>query len=71
MVTRTKKIFVGGVSASTTEEDLSNYFNKFGSVSTTSFLNVFAHDLGVIIKIFVAVLVHNLSIKIPEYSLLA
>jgi len=49
MVTRTKKIFVGGVSASTTEEDLTNYFNKFGSVSTTSFF-VFAHDLGVIIK---------------------
>ena len=34
MVTRTKKIFVGGVSASTTEEDLTNYFKTFGSVST-------------------------------------
>ena len=34
MVTRTKKIFVGGVSASTTEDDLTNYFKTFGSVST-------------------------------------
>ena len=34
MVTRTKKIFVGGVSASTTEDDLTNYFKKFGTVST-------------------------------------
>ena len=34
MVTRTKKIFVGGVSASTSEEDLTNYFKKFGIVST-------------------------------------
>jgi len=33
MVTRTKKIFVGGVSASTTEDDLTNHFKTFGSVS--------------------------------------
>ncbi|XP_020607573.1 RNA-binding protein Musashi homolog 2-like isoform X1 [Orbicella faveolata] len=33
MVTRTKKIFVGGVSASTTEEDLTNYFKQHGEVS--------------------------------------
>lgn len=33
MVTRTKKIFVGGVSASTTEEDLTNYFKQYGEVS--------------------------------------
>jgi len=33
MVTRTKKIFVGGLSASTTEEDLTNYFKQHGEVS--------------------------------------
>ena len=33
MVTRTKKIFVGGVSASTTEDDLTNYFKQYGEVS--------------------------------------
>ena len=35
MVTRTKKIFVGGVSASTTEDDLTNYFKQYGEVSVT------------------------------------
>ena len=37
MVTRTKKIFVGGVSASTTEEDLTNYFKQHGEVSNCHF----------------------------------
>lgn len=32
MVTRTKKIFVGGLSASTTVEDVRNYFNQIGKV---------------------------------------
>ncbi|KAG8277615.1 Chromatin assembly complex, subunit 3 [Homalodisca vitripennis] len=31
MVTRTKKIFVGGLSAPTTLEDVKNYFEQFGS----------------------------------------
>lgn len=35
MVTRTKKIFVGGVSASTTEEDLTNFFKQYGEASCT------------------------------------
>ncbi|OWR48181.1 RNA-binding protein Musashi Rbp6 [Danaus plexippus plexippus] len=30
MVTRTKKIFVGGLSAPTTLEDVKNYFEQFG-----------------------------------------
>ena len=34
MVTRTKKIFVGGLSAPTTLEDVKNYFEQFGPVST-------------------------------------
>ena len=33
MVTRTKKIFVGGLSAPTTLEDVKNYFEQFGTVS--------------------------------------
>lgn len=32
MVTRTKKIFVGGLSAPTTLEDVKNYFEKFGPI---------------------------------------
>ncbi|KAL1285011.1 RNA-binding protein Musashi -like protein 2 [Trichinella pseudospiralis] len=32
MVTRTKKIFVGGLSASTTLEDMKNYFTQYGRI---------------------------------------
>lgn len=32
MVTRTKKIFVGGLSASTVVEDVKQYFEQFGKV---------------------------------------
>merc|ERR1719305_1504875 len=32
MVTRTKKIFVGGLSAPTTLEDVKNYFEQFGRI---------------------------------------
>ncbi|XP_021373205.1 RNA-binding protein Musashi homolog 2-like isoform X15 [Mizuhopecten yessoensis] len=32
MVTRTKKIFVGGLSAATTVEDVKNYFGSFGKI---------------------------------------
>jgi len=35
MVTRTKKIFVGGLSANTVVEDLKHYFSSFGKVSLT------------------------------------
>ena len=58
MVTRTKKIFVGGVSASTTEDDLTNYFKKFGTVSTrckekaTIFENNTLKDLFLAIRFF-------------------
>lgn len=34
MVTRTKKIFVGGLSANTVVEDVKQYFEQFGKVST-------------------------------------
>ena len=37
MVTRTKKIFVGGLSAPSTLEDVKNYFEQFGRVGWKSF----------------------------------
>ncbi|XP_026295052.1 RNA-binding protein Musashi homolog Rbp6 isoform X3 [Apis mellifera] len=40
MVTRTKKIFVGGLSAPTTLEDVKNYFEQFGPVSTCLFVSL-------------------------------
>ncbi|KAF1488966.1 hypothetical protein FQV08_0002035, partial [Pygoscelis antarcticus] len=36
MVTRTKKIFVGGLSVNTTVEDVKQYFEQFGKVSLSS-----------------------------------
>ena len=33
MITRTKKIFIGGLSAATTLEDVKAYFEQFGKVS--------------------------------------
>ncbi|CAH2074294.1 unnamed protein product, partial [Iphiclides podalirius] len=38
MVTRTKKIFVGGLSAPTTLEDVKNYFEQFGPVPSLVYL---------------------------------
>lgn len=35
MITRTKKVFVGGLSAQTTLEDVRAYFEQFGLVSST------------------------------------
>jgi RNA-binding protein Musashi len=35
MVTKTKKIFVGGLSAQTTVEDVKKYFSTFGKVSAS------------------------------------
>lgn len=37
MVTRTKKIFVGGLSANTVVEDVKQYFEQFGKVRIVSF----------------------------------
>lgn len=37
MVTRTKKIFVGGLSANTVVEDLKAYFGTYGKVNTRIF----------------------------------
>lgn len=46
MVTRTKKIFVGGLSAPTTLEDVKTYFEQFGPVSErllTNYLRTLSH----------------------------
>lgn len=42
MVTRTKKIFVGGLSAPTTLEDVKSYFEQFGPVSQDKHFRHFA-----------------------------
>ena len=45
MVTRTKKIFVGGLSAATTLEEVKAYFQRFGEVSSSlTFSSVFLHS---------------------------
>lgn len=41
MVTRTKKIFVGGLSAPTTLEDVKNYFEQFGPVSSGNIFYIY------------------------------
>lgn len=33
MVTKTKKIFIGGLSAATTVDDVKNYFQQYGKVT--------------------------------------
>lgn len=44
MVTRTKKIFVGGLSAATTVEDVKNYFSQYGKVKTLFTLLVYIYS---------------------------
>lgn len=40
MVTRTKKVFVGGLSAQTTLDDVRAYFEQFGLVSSELFCSL-------------------------------
>lgn len=40
MVTRTKKIFVGGLSANTVVEDVKQYFEQYGKVRRISFVRI-------------------------------
>jgi RNA recognition motif-containing protein len=56
MVTRTKKIFVGGLSAPTTLEDVKNYFEQFGPVST---------NVNFLISFLLYLYIHTLS-NAPE-----
>ncbi|NWW76705.1 MSI1H protein, partial [Climacteris rufus] len=46
MVTRTKKIFVGGLSVNTTVEDVKQYFEQFGKVSLLSGNFAFSSGFG-------------------------
>ena len=46
MVTRTKKIFVGGLSAPSTLDDVKNYFEQFGRVSLQIIANIFVKWLN-------------------------
>ena len=46
MVTRTKKIFVGGLSAPSTLEDVKNYFEQFGRVSQFTIGNQEVYYIG-------------------------
>jgi len=43
LVTKTKKMFVGGLSASTTVEDVRSYFEQFGKVSPYILLQLQNH----------------------------
>ena len=44
MVTRTKKIFVGGLSAATTLEEVKAYFQRFGEVSPSDCFSSHHHS---------------------------
>jgi RNA recognition motif-containing protein len=46
MVTKTKKIFVGGLSAPTTLEDVKSYFEQFGKVIFAPFSCCTAYDFS-------------------------
>lgn len=41
MITKTKKIFIGGLSATSTVEDMKQYFEQFGKVSVRGGFRVF------------------------------
>ena len=62
MVTRTKKIFVGGLSAATTLEEVKAYFQRFGEVSSTPLFS-FTLSLGTnqlpLLQIEDAMLMHD------------
>lgn len=46
MVTRTKKIFVGGLSANTVVEDVKQYFEQFGKVRIRKVPSECCHNIN-------------------------
>lgn len=50
MVTRTKKIFVGGLSANTVVEDVKQYFEQFGKVRIRKVPSQSVATISIIIK---------------------
>lgn len=51
MVTRTKKIFVGGLSANTVVEDVKQYFEQFGKVRLLLFLTCKKTEMYLIVNV--------------------
>ena len=67
MVTRTKKIFVGGLSAPSTLEDVKNYFEQFGRVSLGIFLIKITSN-SVWTKSYLKVFLPNLNLSLPDWG---
>lgn len=67
MVTRTKKIFVGGLSAPTTLEDVKSYFEQFGTVSDV-FLFVLSAKFITREKVQSFTITHNSGKSLIWYS---
>ena len=67
MVTRTKKIFVGGLSATTTLEEVKAYFERFGDVSKILSQNL-ALILDNVFQIEDAMLMHDKQTNRHRYG---
>lgn len=67
MVTRTKKIFVGGLSAPTTLEDVKSYFEQFGTVSEV-FRFIFYRQFYHPVKVQSFTITHNSGKSLIWYS---